>query len=156
MVKFSTFVKILILIIPFSLLAKEPEEGQYPLSEIKKLNLEKAGLLISQTDIYNPDGISLIDALVNVNGCTGSFVSAKGLIITNHHCAFAGVNAASTPEHNYLEDGFLAETHEMEIPAKGYKVKITDSYEDVSEQILKAVEGGLIILRNVPKLFPKR
>jgi len=141
MTRFSVFVRILLLVIPFSLLAKEPEEGQYPLSEIKKLNLEKAGLLISQTDIYNPDGISLIDALVNVNGCTGSFVSAKGLIITNHHCAFAGVNAASTPEHNYLEDGFLAETHEMEIPAKGYKVKITDSYEDVSEQILKAVEG---------------
>ena len=131
-----------LLFVTFSLLlAKAPEEGQYPLSEIKKLNLQKAGLLISQDDIYNPDGISLIDALVKVNGCTGSFVSPEGLIITNHHCAFAGVNAASTPEHNYLEDGFLAESREKEIHAKGYKVKITESYEDVSDIILKAVEG---------------
>ncbi|MBU0473844.1 MAG: S46 family peptidase [Bacteroidetes bacterium] len=123
------------------ILAKAPEEGQYPLSEIKKLDLQKAGLLISQDDIYNPDGISLIDALVNVNGCTGSFVSAEGLIITNHHCAFAGVNAASTPEHNYLEDGFLAESREKEISAKDYKVKITESYEDVSDVILEAISG---------------
>jgi len=119
----------------------EAEEGQYPLSEIKKLDLQKAGLLISQDDIYNPNGISLIDALVKVNGCTGSFVSPEGLIITNHHCAFAGVNAASTPEHNYLEDGFLAESRDKEIHAKGYKVKITESYEDVSDIILKAVVG---------------
>lgn len=123
------------------LLAKTPEEGQYPLSEIKKIDLQKAGLLISQDDIYNPNGISLIDALVKVNGCTGSFVSPEGLIITNHHCAFAGVNAASTPEHNYLEDGFLAESREKEINAEGYKVKITESYKDVSDIILKAVEG---------------
>jgi hypothetical protein len=121
--------------------SKSPEEGQYPLSEIKKLDLQKAGLLISQDDIYNPDGISLIDALVKVNGCTGSFVSSEGLIITNHHCAFAGVNAASTPEHNYLEDGFLAESREKEINAKGYKVKITESYKDVSDIILNAVKG---------------
>lgn len=132
----------LALFVTFSLLlAKAPEEGQYPLSEIKKLDLQKAGLLISQDDIYNPNGISLIDALVKVNGCTGSFVSPDGLIITNHHCAFAGVNAASTPEHNYLEDGFLAETKENEIHAKGYKVKITESYIDVSDIILKAVVG---------------
>jgi len=132
----------LFLLLTFSItFAKAPEEGQYPLSEIKKLNLQKAGLLISQDDIYNPNGISLIDALVKVNGCTGSFVSPEGLIITNHHCAFAGVNAASTPEHNYLEDGFLAESREKEIHAKGYKVKITESYEDVSDIILKAVVG---------------
>ena len=123
------------------LIAKSPEEGEYPLSEIKKLDLQKAGLLISQDEIYNPNGISLIDALVKVNGCTGSFVSPEGLIITNHHCAFAGVNAASTPEHNYLEAGFLAESREKEISAKGYKVKITESYKDVSEIILNAVKG---------------
>jgi len=139
--KFVAKISVFLIVVAFSNFAKAPEEGQYPLSEIKKLDLQKAGLLISQKDIYNPSGISLIDALVNVNGCTGSFVSAEGLIITNHHCAFAGVNAASTTEHNYLEDGFLAESKEKEIPAKGYKVKITESYEDVSEQILNAIEG---------------
>lgn len=115
------------------------EEGMFPLSEIHKLDLKKAGLKISQNDIYNPNGTSLVDALVNVGGCTGSFISNQGLIITNHHCAFSAVQLASTPEHDYLTNGFVAATHEQEIEAKGLTCRITDSYEDVSDRILGAV-----------------
>jgi len=115
------------------------EEGMFPLSEIHKLDLKKAGLKIDQNEIYNPNGISLVDALVNVGGCTGSFISNEGLIITNHHCAFSAVQQASTPEHDYLNTGFVANTHEQEIEAKGLTCRITDSYEDVSDQILGAV-----------------
>lgn len=46
------------------------DEGLFPLSELKKLDLNKAGLKISKKEIYNPDSISLVDALVNVGGCT--------------------------------------------------------------------------------------
>lgn len=115
------------------------EEGMFPLSEIHKLNLKKAGLKISQNEIYNPNGTSLVDALVNVGGCTGSFISNQGLIITNHHCAFSAVQLASTPEHDYLTNGFVAATHEQEIEAKGLTCRITDSYEDVSDRVLVAV-----------------
>jgi hypothetical protein len=115
------------------------EEGMFPLSEIHKLDLKKAGLKISQNEIYNPNGISLVDALVNVGGCTGSFVSDQGLIITNHHCAFDAVQQASTPEHDYLSSGFVASTPEQEIEAKGLTCRITDSYEDVSDRVLGAV-----------------
>lgn len=118
-----------------------PEEGMYPLSEIHKIDLVKAGLKIDPLEVYNPNGISLIDALVKVGGCTGSFVSEDGLILTNHHCAFGAVNRASTTEHNYLENGFLANTKEEEIPAVGYTVRITESYEDVSDQILASIDG---------------
>lgn len=119
----------------------DAEEGMYPLSEIQKLNLQQAGLQIGINDIYNPNGVSLIDALVKINGCTGSFVSDKGLMITNHHCAFGAISNVSTPEKNYLENGFLAESIEEEIPAKNYVVRITESYEDVTDEILKSVEG---------------
>jgi hypothetical protein len=115
------------------------EEGMFPLSEIHKLDLKKAGLKINQNEIYNPNGTSLVDALVNVGGCTGSFISNQGLIITNHHCAFSAVQLASTPEHDYLTNGFVAATHEQEIEAKGLTCRITDSYEDVSDRILGAV-----------------
>lgn len=115
------------------------EEGMFPLSEIHKLNLKKAGLKISQNEIYNPNGISLVDALVNVGGCTGSFISDQGLIITNHHCAFSAVQLASTPEHDYLTNGFVARTQEQEIEAKGLTCRITDSYVDVSDRVLGAV-----------------
>ncbi|TKC59237.1 S46 family peptidase [Pedobacter hiemivivus] len=115
------------------------EEGMFPLSEIHKLDLKKAGLKINQNEIYNPNGTSLVDALVNVGGCTGSFISNQGLIITNHHCAFSAVQLASTPEHDYLTNGFVAATHEQEIEAKDLTCRITDSYEDVSDRILGAV-----------------
>ena len=115
------------------------EEGMFPLSEIHKLDLKKAGLKIDRNEIYNPNGTSLVDALVNVGGCTGSFVSDQGLIITNHHCAFSAVQQASTPEHDYLTNGFVAKTNQQEIEAKGLTCRITDSYEDVSDQILGAV-----------------
>lgn len=116
------------------------EEGMYPLSEINKLDLKKAGLKIDVSEVYNPNGISLVDALVNVGGCTGSFVSSDGLIITNHHCSFGAVQAASTLENNYLENGFVANKREEEIEAKGMICKIIDSYEDVSEKILSSVK----------------
>lgn len=116
-----------------------PDEGMFPLSEIHKLDLKKAGLKIDQNEIYNPNGTSLVDALVNVGGCTGSFISNEGLIITNHHCSFSAVQQASTPENDYLNKGLVSRTHDEEIEAKGLTCRITDSYEDVSDRVLGAV-----------------
>lgn len=116
-----------------------PDEGMYPLSELNKAGLKKAGLKINEKDIYNPGQVGLVDALVQVSGCTGSFVSNRGLIITNHHCAFSAVQLASTAINNYLKNGFVAQNQEQEIEAKGLKIRITDSYEDVSNKILNAV-----------------
>jgi hypothetical protein len=115
-----------------------PEEGMFPLSEIHQLDLKKAGLKIDQNEVYNPNGISLVDALVNVGGCTGSFVSNEGLIITNHHCAFSAVQLASTPENDYLNNGFVAKSNQEELEGKGLTCRITDSYEDVSDRVLGA------------------
>lgn len=139
-IKFSLLIFTYV-IISVGMFPSSPEEGMYPLSEIKKIDLPGAGFKINPVDIYNPNGISLVDALVKVNGCTGSFVSNQGLILTNHHCAFHALNTASTTEHNYLQNGFLAKNKSEEIPAKGYTCRITDSYEDVSSKILNAVKG---------------
>ncbi len=136
---FSFLSKVLIIIFFFSLKSADAEEGMYPLSEIHKLDLVSAGLKIDPLDVYNPNGVSLVDALVKVGGCTGSFVSSNGLILTNHHCAFRAINDASTEENNYLENGFLANQLFQEIPALGLTVRITESYEDVSEKILSAI-----------------
>lgn len=119
--------------------AKSPDEGMFPLSELKNAGLKNAGLKINEKDIYNPGKVGLVDALVQVSGCTGSFVSGSGLIITNHHCAFSAVQLASTPINNYLKNGFVAQSYEQEIEARGLTIRITDSYEDVSEKILAAV-----------------
>jgi len=118
-----------------------PDEGMYPMSELSRLDLKKAGMRLTAEELFNPGGVSIADALVRVGGCTGSFVSSEGLIITNHHCAFGSVQAASSVENDYIEEGFLAQRKEDEIEAKGITCKITQSYADVSDQILSAIQA---------------
>ncbi len=141
--------------------AEGEEEGMYPLSMISKLNLKAAGLQIDPEELFNPGKGGLVDALVRLGGCTGSFVSENGLIVTNHHCAFGAVAAASTPEQNYLEDGFYASAQEKEVKTS-LTCKITMSYEDVSSVVLNGVtsemnggERGEIIQKNIQALLEK-
>lgn len=54
----------------------------FSLSDIKNINLNEKGLKISVDEVYNPNGVSLVDALVKIGGCTRSFISNKGLRIT--------------------------------------------------------------------------
>ncbi len=116
------------------------EEGMIPLSELNKLDLKSAGFELSAEDIFNQDTPSLSDAIVKLGGCTGSFISSEGLILTNHHCSFRAVQTASTPENDYLQNGFNAGNRNGEIQAKGYTVRITQSFEDVSDEILKGLD----------------
>jgi hypothetical protein len=131
-----------LIVISFAFIPSRPDEGMFPLSDIKNINLNEKGLKISVDEVYNPDGVSLVDALVKIGGCSGSFVSNDGLIITNHHCVFGIVSDVSTVENNYLENGFLAESHEKELTAKGLTCRITDSYEDVSAEVLEAANNA--------------
>lgn len=142
-------------ILVLTVFAKMPDEGMYPLSEIAKLDLKKAGLKITTADVYSPGKTSLIDALVRVGGCTGSFISKDGLIITNHHCAFDYVRQASTVENNYLENGFYAGNREKEIPAQGLTCMITESYTDVSKQILAAADSAKLPQERIPLIQKK-
>jgi hypothetical protein len=132
-----------------------PEEGMFPLSEIHKIDLNKAGLKISIDEVYNPEGVSIVDGLVNVGGCSGSFVSEEGLIITNHHCVFDAVQKASTVEKSYIESGFLAKTREEEIIAEGITCRITESYEDVSEIVLRAADEAADINKRTDAIAKK-
>jgi hypothetical protein len=119
----------------FILSSHTTDEGMFPLTEISKLDLAKAGLKIPVSELYNPNGTSLVDAIVHIGGCTGSFISNDGLVITNHHCGFSSVSAASDSTHNYLRDGFYAETKDKELKT-GLTTKTIDSYSDVSALVL--------------------
>jgi hypothetical protein len=115
------------------------EEGMYPISDIARLDLKSKGLEIAPGEIFAPDRDSLIYAIVSV-GATGSFVSPDGLFITNHHVAFGAVQAASTPENDYLTHGFLARSRGEEIQARGMRARITESFRDVSADVLTVVK----------------
>ena len=145
----------LLIVISFAFIPTKPDEGMFPLSDIKNINLNEKGLKISVDEVYNPNGVSLVDALVKIGGCTGSFVSNEGLIITNHHCVFGIVSKVSTVENNYLENGFLANTREEEISAKGLSCRITDSYEDVSAEVLEAANTAEDISKRTTAISDK-
>src|SRR5262249_34635610 len=110
--------------------------GKLPLGEMKKRGFE-----LKPEDVYSLTKPSLKDAIVQISiGGTGSFVSPDGLIVTNHHVAFAAVTRASTSEKDYINKGFLAKSRAEEIQAQGYSVSITQDYKDVTAEVLSAVK----------------
>jgi hypothetical protein len=119
------------------------EEGMYPITELSKLNLKAKGLKIDAAEIYNPKGTSLIEGIVQLGGCTGSFVSKEGLIITNHHCVFGAVQSASTVANDYLTNGWLAKTRIDEIRARGLTARITEEMRDVTKEVMSAVNDSM-------------
>ena len=129
----------LLAIFLFSFKTDSLEEGMFPMSQLNSLDLKSAGLEISTNDIYDESKPALVNALVRLGGCTGSFISNSGLIITNHHCVFSSVASVSSSENNYLENGFYASKNEAEIKTS-LPCKITMSYEDVSEEVLAGIE----------------
>ena len=99
--------------------------------------LKKLGLEIDPARLADLTGDPM-GAVVQIPGCTASFVSAEGLIATNHHCAFGSIQHNSTPERDLIENGFLARTREQELPAApGTKVWVTTGIEDVTARMTR-------------------
>jgi hypothetical protein len=118
------------------------DEGMFLPDTIGSLPLDKLakrGLKLKATDLYDPNGVSIKDAVVIVDGGTGEFVSPEGLLLTNHHVAFDALVASSTTASNYGESGFMAKSRAEELPAKGYSVTITQDLKDVTSDILNGV-----------------
>ncbi|MFM9903501.1 MAG: S46 family peptidase [Pyrinomonadaceae bacterium] len=115
------------------------DEGVYTPEQIAKLPLLKRGLKIKASDVYNPKGGGLTDAIIRLNanggGCTAEFVAPDGLILTNHHCGFSALVDASTPDKDLVETGFDAGSRAGEISAKGFSIMLTQRIEDVTAKI---------------------
>lgn len=117
------------------------DEGMWMIQDINEAlekNMRARGLKLAANEIYNDEapGTAVSDAVVSIGFyCTGSVISDQGLIITNHHCAYSNIAKLSTPEHNYLEDGFWAMTSEEEIPIEGETVFFLKKVFDVTEEV---------------------
>src|SRR5436190_21615234 len=118
------------------------DEGMYlpdTLAELPLKKLQQRGLKIPISDIFNPNGPSIKDAVVIVDGGTGEFLSAEGLMLTNHHVAFDALVAASDSSKDYATKGYLARNRGEELPAKGYTVQITQELKDVTSEVLSGI-----------------
>ena len=140
------FALLLILVLSFGYKAKA-DEGMWLLPLIEKLNIGKMtelGLKLSAEDIYSINKVCLKDAVVIFGGgCTGEIVSSQGLILTNHHCGYGAIQAHSSVDHDYLQDGFWAKTKEEELPNPNLAVTFLIRIEDVTSQVFANVKDGM-------------
>ena len=121
--------------------AASADEGMWmihALNEALEKKMQERGLQLSAGEIYNADapGATVSDAVVSLGFyCTASVISDQGLLITNHHCAYSDIAALSTPEKNYLEDGYWAFYRQQEIPLPGKEVFFLKRVLDVTEEV---------------------
>jgi Peptidase S46 len=130
---------LLVALVPSSVLCDEGMFLPDTLNQLPIKKLQQRGLKIPLTEIFNPAGPSIKDAVVIVDGGTGEFLSADGLMLTNHHVAFDALAAASDPSKDYATNGYLAHNRSEELPAKDYTVSITQELKDVTADVLSGI-----------------
>lgn len=117
------------------------DEGMWLIQDINaalEKKMQERGLKLSAGEIYNADapGSAVSDAIVSLGFyCTGSIISDQGLLITNHHCAYSDVFALSTPEHNYLEEGYWAVRSDQELPIPDKQVFFLKRVLDITAEV---------------------
>lgn len=84
----------------------------------------------------------LLANAVQLPGCSGSFVSQNGLLITNHHCVVGILQEHSTPQQNLAKDGYLARDASAEKPAKAYRIQVPRRFLDVTKAVLDALPAN--------------
>jgi len=142
MKKLFLFITMLVMTLPV-----RADEGMWFLMFIERLNhrdMQKMGLQLTAEEIYSINHHSLKDAIVQFNGgCTAEVISKDGLVLTNHHCGYEAIAELSTPEANYLKDGFWAKNHGGELKPKSLYVRFFVRMDDVSKRILGKVNDNM-------------
>ena len=139
------YLKILLLL--FFIQTQGQQGGMWIPSLLKGMNeseMKSLGMKMTAKDIYDANKSSIKDAVPQFDGgCTAEMISAKGLLLTNHHCGFDAIQNLSSVDHDYLTDGFWAYKMSEELPAKDVDVMFIVSINDVTKQILEGTENIL-------------
>lgn len=113
-------------------------EGMWTLDNLPRTDLE-------QTYQFKPDQKWLDQARLAsarlAGGCSGSFVSPDGLVLTNQHCIIGCVSDLSSPEHDYVNNGFLANKRPEEKQCPGAEINRLESITDVTARIAGVTKG---------------
>src|SRR5688572_5372561 len=113
------------------------DEGMWVPQQLPEIAapLKQAGMKIDPKALADLTGHPM-GAVVSLGGCTASFVSPQGLVVTNHHCAYGAIQLNSTPERNLIEHGFNAATLADEVSAgPNSRIWVTEQIEDVTARI---------------------
>mgnify|MGYP002780029151 CR=1 FL=1 len=142
MKKFVLFITMCLMAFPV-----KADEGMWFLMFIERLNhrdMQKMGLQLTAEEIYSINNNSLKDAIVQFNGgCTAEIISKEGLVLTNHHCGYDAIAELSTPEKNYLKNGYWAADKSGELKPKSLFVRFFVRMDDVTKRILGKVNDKM-------------
>ena len=123
------------------------DEGMWFLMFIERLNhrdMQKMGLQLSSEEIYSINNSSLKDAIVQFNGgCTAELISKDGLVLTNHHCGYDAIAELSTPENDYLTNGWWAKTKADEMKPKSLFVRFFVRMDDCTKRIMSKLNDNM-------------
>jgi hypothetical protein len=127
---------LLILAVAVTSSSAQANEGQWKPGQVAEIHgrAKQAGLELTAEQLWSDNGTGLLRAAVNIGGCTAAFISAEGLLSTNHHCAYGALQANSSVERDLLKDGFLAATRADELAGPG-TVKILHGITDVTDAV---------------------
>ena len=135
-------------------------EGMWLPTALKKIHKDKMKSLdikLDKEDIYAINNSSVKDAIIRLNGgqCTAEVVSGKGLLFTNHHCAYDLISKHSTPDNNILENGFFAGSLDEELTNEGYTASRMVRMEKVTSAIAPVIDTmeGRAARQKQQKLF---
>ena len=126
-------------------LATRAEEGMWPPFQLPELReqLTAAGLEIDPTRLSDLTDYPM-NAVISLGGCTASFVSPDGLVVTNHHCAYRSIQYNSTEDRNLMQTGFLAAERSDELFAgPGSRVLVTVAVDDVTSKVIGDLKEDL-------------
>ncbi|MFC3034388.1 S46 family peptidase [Pseudoalteromonas fenneropenaei] len=123
----------------------QADEGQWQPHQLAQLQsqLTAKGIEISGSQLADLNQYPM-NAIVSLGYCSASFVSPKGLVVTNHHCAYGMIQNNSSKDNNLIEKGFLAKTLEQELPAGPQeRLYITEAVTDVTKQVSGELDAAL-------------
>ena len=119
-------------------LSAHADEGMWTLYDLPQAVYERMqleGYQLPYDKLYKADD-AIMKSVVNFSGyCSGVVVSPDGLVFTNHHCGFEAIRSHSTVEHDYMLNGFIAQSYEEELPNEGMFVSFMVSQEDITDQL---------------------
>ncbi len=121
-------------------------EGKWTPQQVLELGpdwVRDQGFEISLGRLWDAEkGGGLLANAIDIPGCSASFVSPEGLLITNHHCVVDILVEHATPEADLVRDGYLASTRADELKATAYPIRVPASFHDVTAEVREAVPEG--------------
>ena len=146
---FSGYILLKSIALPIALLGvfatANADEGQWQPHQLPQLKseLKRIGITIPAEKLSDLSKHPM-SAIVSITGCSASFVSPDGLIVTNHHCGYGAIQRNSTAENNYIANGFLAKTRAQELPGgPNTLIYVTEKVENVTDRVLKGLPATM-------------